>query len=149
MRINASIFLIINLFIYVFFFFSVNKDYIYHVFFQVNTKERKGANIRLKFPYFSIFNPRSIESAKNTVASFMKNAFAQQNISTTAIICSAVVGLFAYEQYVYLKKKKSLPGPVLKIPIIGAFMDSLYPTFEGYMNKWKSGELSCVSVFDR
>ncbi|KAG1504963.1 hypothetical protein G6F52_012133 [Rhizopus delemar] len=28
-------------------------------------------------------------------------------------------------------------------------MDSLYPTFEGYMSKWRSGELSCVSVFDR
>ncbi|CAO0802461.1 unnamed protein product [Mucor circinelloides] len=97
----------------------------------------------------SIFDPRSIESAKNTVASFMKTAFSQQNVSTTAVICSAVVGLFAYEQYVYLKKKKSLPGPSFKIPIIGAFMDSLYPTFEGYMSKWKSGELSCVSVFDR
>jgi C-22 sterol desaturase len=97
----------------------------------------------------SIFDPRSIESAKNTVASFMKTAFSQQNVSTTAIVCSAIVGLFAYEQYVYLKKKKSLPGPSFKIPIIGAFMDSLYPTFEGYMGKWKSGELSCVSVFDR
>lgn len=98
----------------------------------------------------SIFDPRSIESAKNTVASFMKTAFAQSNVpTTTAIICSAVVGLFAYEQYVYLKKKKSLPGPSFKIPIIGAFTDSLYPTFEGYMSKWKSGELSCVSVFDR
>lgn len=99
---------------------------------------------------YSIFDPRSIESAKNTVASFMKTAFAQSNVpTTTAIICSAVVGLFAYEQYVYLKKKKSLPGPSFKIPIIGAFTDSLYPTFEGYMSKWKSGELSCVSVFDR
>ncbi|KAI8082634.1 cytochrome P450 [Gilbertella persicaria] len=97
----------------------------------------------------SIFDPRSIESAKNTVASFMKAAFSQQKMSTTAVVCSAVVGLFAYEQYIYLKKKKNLPGPTLKIPIIGAFMDSLYPTFEGYMSKWKSGELSCVSVFDR
>lgn len=100
--------------------------------------------------YYSIFDPRSIESAKNTVASFMKTAFTNNNVpTTTAVVCSAVVGLFAYEQYVYLKKKKSLPGPSFKIPIIGAFMDSLYPTFEGYMSKWKSGELSCVSVFDR
>jgi C-22 sterol desaturase len=97
----------------------------------------------------SVFNPRSIESAKNTVTSFMKSAFAQQNISTTALVCSAVFGLFAYEQFVYLRKKKSLPGPSFKIPIIGAFFDSLYPTFEGYMSKWKSGELSCVGVFDR
>ncbi|KAL0096178.1 cytochrome P450 CYP61 [Phycomyces blakesleeanus] len=97
----------------------------------------------------SIFDPRTIESAKHTIADFMKTAFSQPNISTTAVICSAVVGLFAYEQYVYLNKKKGLPGPQFKIPIIGAFTDSLYPTFEGYMSKWKSGELSCVSVFDR
>ncbi|KAI8377753.1 cytochrome P450 [Radiomyces spectabilis] len=97
----------------------------------------------------SFFDPRTIESTKNTIAAFMKTAFGQPTISTTAIVCSAVVGLFAYEQYVYLSKKKNLPGPTLKIPIIGAFMDSLYPTFEGYMSKWKSGELSCVSVFDR
>lgn len=79
----------------------------------------------------------------------MKNAFSQPSVSTTAVLCSAVVGLFAYEQFAYLRKKKSLPGPVFKVPIIGALFDSLYPTFEGYMNKWKSGELSCVSVFDR
>ncbi|KAI9268198.1 cytochrome P450 [Phascolomyces articulosus] len=97
----------------------------------------------------SILDPRTLESAKNTLTTFMKNAFSQPNISTTAIVCSAVVGLFAYEQYWYLSKKKSLPGPKFKIPIIGAFLDSLYPTFEGYMSKWKSGELSCVSVFDR
>ncbi|KAI8879918.1 cytochrome P450 [Backusella circina FSU 941] len=97
----------------------------------------------------SIFDPRTIESAKSTITSFVKTALAQPKVSTTAIFCSAIVGLLAYEQYVYLKKKKSLPGPSFKIPIIGAFMDSLYPTFEGYMSKWKSGELSCVSVFDR
>lgn len=90
-----------------------------------------------------------MESTKNAIAAFMKNAFNRTNISTTAIVCSAVVGFFAYEQYWYLSKKKSLPGPKFKIPIIGAFLDSLYPTFEGYMSKWKSGELSCVSVFDR
>jgi C-22 sterol desaturase len=91
-----------------------------------------------------------IESTKNTIAAFIKTMFSQKpTVSTTAVVCSAVVGLFAYEQYVYLNKKKGLPGPKLKIPVIGAFMDSLYPTFEGYMNKWKSGELSCVGVFDR
>lgn len=99
-------------------------------------------------PPYSLFNPRSIESAKNAINSFVRSALNTQP-STTVLVCSALVGLFAYEQYVYLKKKRSLPGPLLKIPIIGAFMDSLYPTFEGYMSKWRSGELSCVSVFDR
>ncbi|ORX52049.1 cytochrome P450 [Hesseltinella vesiculosa] len=98
----------------------------------------------------SLIDPRLLETTKNTIAAFMTNLFSKKNnVSTTAVICSAVVGLFAYEQYVYLSKKKSLPGPKFKIPIIGAFMDSLHPTFEGYMSKWKSGELSCVGVFDR
>ncbi|KAI8997267.1 cytochrome P450 [Pilobolus umbonatus] len=97
----------------------------------------------------SLLDPRSFETMKNTVASVIKSTFIQSNVSTTIVICSAVLSLFAYEQYIYLKKKKCLPGPSLKIPIIGAFMDSLYPTFEGYMSKWKSGDLSCVSVFDR
>ncbi|CAO3649310.1 unnamed protein product [Cunninghamella blakesleeana] len=98
----------------------------------------------------SIFDPRTIEATKNTITTFIQTMFSKKpQVSTTAVVCSAIVGLFAYEQYVYLRKKKSLPGPKLKIPIIGAFMDSLYPTFEGYMSKWKSGELSCVGVFDR
>jgi len=32
---------------------------------------------------------------------------------------------------------------------MGAFLDSLNPTFEGYLSKWESGPLSCVSVFHK
>jgi len=62
---------------------------------------------------------------------------------------AVITGLLAAEQVVYWRKKKDLPGPAWKIPIIGAFLDSLYPTFEGYLSKWYSGPLSCVAVFDR
>lgn len=127
---------------------------IYYLFIYIIKCLQQGKRTDDGIPFLlltrnhSLFNPRSIESAKNAINSFVTQAF-HSPPSTTAIVCSAIVGLFAYEQYVYLRKKKSLPGPSFKIPIIGAFLDSLYPTFEGYMSKWKSGELSCVSVFDR
>ncbi|PRP89669.1 C-22 sterol desaturase Erg5 [Planoprotostelium fungivorum] len=66
-----------------------------------------------------------------------------------ALAASIVAGLLALEQISYRRKKKDLPGPTWKIPIIGAFLDSLYPTFDGYLAKWYSGPLSCVAVFDR
>jgi len=96
------------------------------------------------------FDHPAFKAAKSAVqAIFQKNTGNNSGISTTACIVTGLVGLFAYEQYVYLKKKQNLPGPTYKIPIIGALMDSVNPTFEGYMSKWKSGELSCVGVFDR
>ncbi|RUS21088.1 cytochrome P450 [Endogone sp. FLAS-F59071] len=66
-----------------------------------------------------------------------------------AAITSIVVGLLLWEQLSYRRKKKDLPGPNVKLPLIGALLESLYPTFEGYLSKWNSGPLSCVSVFDR
>jgi len=60
-----------------------------------------------------------------------------------------VVSGLILEQVSYRRKKKALPGPAWKIPVIGAFLDSLYPTFEGYLTKWYSGPLSCVAVFNR
>ncbi|CAM0141436.1 RNA polymerase C-22 sterol desaturase [Umbelopsis sp. WA50703] len=95
------------------------------------------------------FDHPAIQAAANTVKALFQPKDGNNTISTTATVVTALVGLFAYEQYVYLKKKKNLPGPSYKIPIIGALMDSVNPTFDGYMSKWKSGELSCVSVFDR
>jgi len=65
------------------------------------------------------------------------------------LAASIISALLVLEQVVYRRKKKDLPGPTWKVPIIGAFLDSLYPTFQGYLDKWYSGPLSCVSVFDR
>jgi sterol 22-desaturase len=36
-----------------------------------------------------------------------------------------------------------------KIPFMGPFLESVFPDFEKYKAKWKSGELSCVSVFHK
>ncbi|KAF7730132.1 RNA polymerase C-22 sterol desaturase [Apophysomyces ossiformis] len=64
-------------------------------------------------------------------------------------VATAILGLLVYEQLDYRRKKGPLPGPSFKIPIIGSMMDSMCPTFEKYHDKWESGELSCVSVFNR
>lgn len=96
------------------------------------------------------FDNHAFKAAQSAVKTFFqKNTGPNSGVSTTAVVVTTLVGLFAYEQYVYLKKKQNLPGPKYKIPIIGALMDSMNPTFEGYLSKWKSGELSCVGVFDR
>lgn len=49
----------------------------------------------------------------------------------------------------YIKKKGSIAGASMKIPFVGAFVESVYPDFNQYMAKWNSGELSCVSVFHK
>ncbi|KAH7104693.1 cytochrome P450 sterol C22-desaturase [Auriculariales sp. MPI-PUGE-AT-0066] len=61
----------------------------------------------------------------------------------------AIVGsLLVFEQIVYRQKKQHLPGPAWKIPVIGKFMDSRFPTMEKYKLGWKQGDLSAVSVFN-
>ncbi|KAK2758185.1 RNA polymerase C-22 sterol desaturase [Arachnomyces sp. PD_36] len=66
---------------------------------------------------------------------------------------AAVITLFlllvAYDQFKYIWLKGSIVGPTFKMPFIGPFMDSMDPRFSGYMAKWNSGELSCVSVFHK
>lgn len=32
---------------------------------------------------------------------------------------------------------------------MGPFLESVFPDFEKYKAKWRSGELSCVSVFHK
>lgn len=70
-------------------------------------------------------------------------------LSPFALTATVALGLLVWEQFHYLRKKKHLPGPVFKIPIIGSLMDSMMPTFDKYNTKWKSGSLSCVGVFNR
>lgn len=50
---------------------------------------------------------------------------------------------------VYLKKKGSLVGPRFKIPLVGPFLQALYPNFEAYLLQWASGPLSCVGIFHK
>lgn len=49
----------------------------------------------------------------------------------------------------YIKRKGSIAGPALKIPLMGPFLQALDPKFEGYLAQWASGPLSCVSVFHK
>jgi sterol 22-desaturase len=49
----------------------------------------------------------------------------------------------------YWIQKGSIVGPTFKEPFIGPFMQSMNPKFEEYYAKWKSGPLSCVSVFHK
>ena len=49
----------------------------------------------------------------------------------------------------YLLNKGSIVGPAFKEPFIGPFLQSVNPKFEEYYAKWRSGPLSCVSVFHK
>ncbi|KAF9015447.1 cytochrome P450 sterol C22-desaturase [Cyathus striatus] len=64
--------------------------------------------------------------------------------TTFAIVASLLI----LEQAVYRIKKRHLPGDPLTIPLIGKFLNSLYPTMDGYKKQWDSGALSAISVFN-
>jgi C-22 sterol desaturase len=49
----------------------------------------------------------------------------------------------------YIWQKGSIVGPTLKMPFIGPFLESMNPDMNKYIEKWNSGELSCVSVFHK
>lgn len=49
----------------------------------------------------------------------------------------------------YIKRKGSIAGPPLKIPLMGPFLQAIHPQFESYLAQWASGPLSCVSVFHK
>jgi C-22 sterol desaturase len=49
----------------------------------------------------------------------------------------------------YIYRKGSVVGPAWKAPFIGPFLESVNPDFTKYHAKWKSGPLSCVSVFHK
>lgn len=38
---------------------------------------------------------------------------------------------------------------MFKMPFIGPFLESMNPDFRGYLAKWNSGDLSCVSIFHK
>jgi C-22 sterol desaturase len=80
---------------------------------------------------------------------FATRIIEKTGLSPITMAITAVLGLLVWEQVDYLRKKKHLPGPSFKVPIIGSMMDSMKPTFDKYNTKWKSGDLSCVGVFNR
>jgi C-22 sterol desaturase len=80
---------------------------------------------------------------------FINGIMEKTGLTPLSLAITAAVGFLVWEQISYLRKKKHLPGPFFKIPIIGSMMDSMKPTFDKYNTKWKSGDLSCVGVFNR
>ncbi|KAI1422298.1 cytochrome P450 [Xylaria sp. FL1777] len=74
---------------------------------------------------------------------------AVMNASLLTWAISIVALAVAYDQISYLLQKGSIVGPKFKEPFIGPFLESLDPKFEEYVQKWKSGPLSCVSVFHK
>ncbi|BFZ57218.1 RNA polymerase C-22 sterol desaturase [Savitreella phatthalungensis] len=70
-------------------------------------------------------------------------------INGWTLVLTAVLVILVGEQLRYRRRKGVIAGPTWTIPLMGAFLDSMHPTMEGYMSKWRSGALSCVSVFHK
>jgi len=70
-------------------------------------------------------------------------------ISGWTVALTLFLGLVLYDQYKYIVNKGPIAGPLLKVPFIGPFLQSVNPKFEEYHAKWMSGPLSCVSVFHK
>ncbi|CAG8222008.1 unnamed protein product [Penicillium salamii] len=68
---------------------------------------------------------------------------------TWQYVVSFLVAVMLYDQIMYIKRKGSIAGPPLKIPLMGPFLQALDPKFDGYLAQWASGPLSCVSVFHK
>ncbi|KAJ5138761.1 Cytochrome P450 [Penicillium bovifimosum] len=69
--------------------------------------------------------------------------------STWQYVVTAILAVVVYDQFMYIRRKGSIAGPPLKIPLMGPFIQALHPKFEGYLSQWASGPLSCVSVFHK
>ncbi|KAF4974218.1 hypothetical protein FZEAL_8856 [Fusarium zealandicum] len=72
-----------------------------------------------------------------------------QGCSNLQMLVTVLAILIAYDQYAYLRDKGSIAGPRFKIPLMGPFIQALYPRFDAYLAQWASGPLSCVSVFHK
>ncbi|KAI3615645.1 c-22 sterol desaturase [Moniliophthora roreri] len=89
----------------------------------------------------------STDAAFNYPASLLP--FISQESATWLYTTAALlVSLLIIEQTVYRYKKGNLPGDKWTIPIIGKFVDSMYPSLENYMKQWELGALSALSVFN-
>ncbi|KAK9380563.1 cytochrome P450 [Kockiozyma suomiensis] len=97
----------------------------------------------------STFFESASDDAFSTVTSgFLANVVS--GFSWGRLFLGLFVALLVWDQISYLTKKGGIAGPRFKIyPVIGPFLESVNPKFEGYMAKWNSGPLSCVSVFHK
>nr|BAC01139.1 sterol C22 desaturase [Symbiotaphrina kochii]BAC01141.1 sterol C-22 desaturase [Symbiotaphrina kochii] len=72
-----------------------------------------------------------------------------QGLSFWNVVGTIFLMMVIYDQLSYIRNKGSIAGPLMKIPFMGPFLQSMNPKFEGYKAKWDSGALSCVSVFHK
>lgn len=67
------------------------------------------------------------------------------------LVSALIVSIFfalILDQLQYYYKKKSIPGPRFKIPIVGDLLKSFNPTFDGYLQQWQ-GNLRCTTVLHK
>lgn len=72
-----------------------------------------------------------------------------EGVNAWSVVVTLLALLIVYDQIKYISNKGSIAGPSWKAPFIGPFLESVNPKFEQYYAKWKSGDLSCVSVFHK
>ncbi|KAK8003800.1 P-loop containing nucleoside triphosphate hydrolase protein [Apiospora arundinis] len=65
------------------------------------------------------------------------------------IALTVLLALVAYDQCSYLLQKGPIAGPSFKMPFMGPFIQAIHPKWEGYIQQWASGPLSCVSIFHK
>lgn len=105
-------------------------------------------------PHAQITSSSPADSVLSTIAALL------QNLNGWSLLFATVIAIVVYDQgnkppydaidsVKYQFNSKGIAGPRFKIPVMGSFLDSLHPTFEGYLSKWESGPLSCVSVFHK
>ncbi|KAK9468418.1 cytochrome P450 [Lipomyces arxii] len=95
------------------------------------------------------FNSAEVEHVYPTGISGLALS-AISGFSTWKFILTLLLMVFIYDQFSYITKRKGIAGPRFKMyPIMGPFLESVNPKFDGYMAKWNSGPLSCVSVFHK
>lgn len=49
----------------------------------------------------------------------------------------------------YHRQKGNIAGPAWKVPFMGPFLESMNPKMDKYIEKFQSGDLSCVSIFHK
>lgn len=96
----------------------------------------------------AVVEPSSIPSQIFSSAESFSHKLLSDKPTIIYTSIALVLGLLILEQTVYRAKKGGLPGSTWTIPIIGKFVDSMYPTLENYQKQWNAGELSVLSVFN-
>ncbi|BFZ61456.1 RNA polymerase C-22 sterol desaturase [Saitoella coloradoensis] len=100
------------------------------------------------FNNFSTATASAFKVAEASVAVATFREFVK-GMSWWTVAATSLAILLVAEQIRYLNRKQGIAGRAWTIPIVGEFLGSMHPTFEGYLAKWESGPLSCVSVFHK